>query len=133
GDRLTCRKENEAEGTAAAWGASLQAPGDQRVRGQHDQDELATLYHAEQEAMGGRIPRADVVITLGLHDLPHPRGLHGQRTLGLAAHAEDGAGPGVINGEIHDGLCLDRAALGGTCPNMYQEVVVLPRIPDRMD
>src|SRR4051812_21443452 len=83
--------------------------------------------------MRGRIPRADVVITLGLHDLPHPRGLERQRTLGLAAHAEDGAGPGVINGEIHDGLRLDRVPLGGACTDMHQELFVLPRIPDRMD
>jgi len=46
---------------------------------------------------------------------------------------EDGAGLGIINGEIHDGLHLDRATLGRACAKMHQEVVVLPRIPDRVD
>src|SRR4029077_5051137 len=129
-DRPTCRKENW-EGIAAAWDESLQAPGHESVRGQNGQDELATLHHPEQEAMGGGIPSAGVVLTLCLHDLPHPGGIQRQRTLGLAAHAEYGAGPAIINGEIHDGLRLDRVALGGSCANMHQKLFVLPRIPDR--
>jgi len=105
----------------------------QIVGGQEGENHLTALDHLEQKVMRRSFFGTLIVIALGLHDVAHAGGLQQQGGMCLATYPENFVGLGFVDGAIDDRLSLDGTAFRRRRADMHQELVMLPRISDRMD